>query len=91
MEATENKAGIIGSLLIERIENGLEFWDEMYKATLIHAIMCTFKPEVIRNQVILDIVAAPKNDSSDKFLIKWCTRHRPLTDEELEEKYGIKC
>lgn len=59
-----------------------EFWSEHYKSAVIRSIECTYKPEIIREWSISDIVV-----SGDKALYKWVKRYRPLTDEELTEKY----
>jgi hypothetical protein len=50
---------------------------------ILSSIERNFKTEVIREFGISDLVV-----NGDKFLIKWYKRHRPLTNEELKEKYG---
>jgi hypothetical protein len=59
------------------------FWTEEYKSVILSSIEGNFKTEVIREFGISDLVV-----NGDKFLIKWYKRHRPLTNEELKEKYG---
>lgn len=67
------------------------FWEEIYKGTVIHSILSGYKTEIIRNYTIVDIVFPDrKSDSTDTVLIKWAKRHTPLTDEELDEKWGRK-
>lgn len=59
------------------------FWGEIYKTSLMISIENNYKIEIIREWCIDDILPYDK-----KFLIKWKKRYRPLTDAELNEKYG---
>lgn len=61
----------------------LGFWDEAYKKVVIGMIENGYKTEVIKDWCISDLVI-----NGDKILIKWNKRYRPLTEEELKEKYG---
>ena len=61
----------------------LGFWDEAYKKVVIGVIENGYKTEVIKDWCISDLVI-----NGDKVLIKWNKRYRPLTEEELKEKYG---
>lgn len=63
----------------------LGFWDEGYKSSLLRQIESTYKPEIIMEWGISDVVF-----NVDKVLIKWYKRHEPLSKVELKEKYGIK-
>ena len=63
----------------------LGFWAEEYESSVIRAIEMQYKPEVLIHWHITDIVP-----NGDKFLTKWHKRHRPLTAEEFEKRYGIK-
>lgn len=63
----------------------LGFWTEEYKSVMIARIESMYKKEIIRVHGISDIVI-----NGDKMLLKWYTRHHPLTDEELKEQYGLK-
>ena len=58
------------------------FYKEEFKTRIIHALESTYVRHILRDWYIADIVP-----SGDKFLVKWCKRFKPLTDEELEEKY----
>lgn len=66
-------------------KNSMEFgfWAEGYKSVLIQIIERVYVTEVIRDWYISDVVINEK-----KYLIKWEKRIRPLTDEELKNKYG---
>lgn len=59
------------------------FWDELRKDTLLHVLEKGFPVDVIREWAIVDITLHDK-----KVLYKWMKRPIPLTDDELEEKYG---
>lgn len=59
------------------------FWEEQYKSVLIQSMENMYIKEVISEWGISDIVI-----NGDKVLVKWYKRHRPLTDEEFEKKYG---
>lgn len=59
------------------------FWDESYKKAVTHMIENGYKTEVIKDWCISDLVI-----NGDKVLIKWNKRYRPLTEEEVKEKYG---
>jgi hypothetical protein len=61
----------------------LGFWDETYKSSVINMIENGYKTEVIKEWGISDLVV-----NGDKILLKWAKRYRPLTEEELKEKYG---
>ena len=61
----------------------LGFWNEAYKKVVIGMIENGYKTEVIKDWCISDLVI-----NGDKVLIKWNKRYRPLTEEELKEKYG---
>lgn len=61
----------------------LGFWGEAYKKVVIGMIENGYKTEVIKDWCISDLVI-----NGDKVLIKWNKRYRPLTEEELKEKYG---
>lgn len=61
----------------------LGFWEETYKKSAIQMLENGYKTEVIREWEISDLVT-----NGDKILIKWTKRYRPLTDEQLKEKYG---
>jgi hypothetical protein len=61
----------------------LGFWDEAYKTSIINMIENGYKTEVIKEWGISDLVI-----NGDKILLKWVKRYRPLTEEELKEKYG---
>jgi hypothetical protein len=61
----------------------LGFWDESYKKVVIGIIENGYKTEVIKEWGISDLVV-----NGDKILLKWVKRYRPLTEEELKEKYG---
>ena len=61
----------------------LGFWDESYKKVVIGIIENGYKTEVIKEWGISDLVV-----NGDKILLKWAKRYRPLTEEELKEKYG---
>jgi hypothetical protein len=61
----------------------LGFWEETYKKSVIQMIENGYKTEVIREWSISDL-----SINGDKILIKWAKRYRPLTKEELKEKYG---
>jgi len=61
----------------------LGFWDEQYKSEILRSIENAYKTEVIREWGVSDVII-----KDDKSLVKWFKRHRPLTDEELADKYG---
>lgn len=61
----------------------LGFWNEAYKKVVIGMIENGYKTEVIKDWCISDLVI-----NGDKVLIKWNKRYKPLTEEELKEKYG---
>jgi hypothetical protein len=61
----------------------LGFWDESYKKVVITMIESGYKTEVLKDWCISDLVV-----NGDKILLKWNKRYRPLTEEELKEKYG---
>jgi hypothetical protein len=61
----------------------LGFWDEAYKTSIINMIENGYKTEVIKDWCISDLVV-----NGDKILLKWSKRYRPLTEEEIKEKYG---
>ncbi len=67
-------------------QDGMEilgFWSELFSATVKKSIEKSYNTEVIREWCVESIVPY-----SNKFLIKWGKRVRPLTNEELEEDYG---
>jgi len=59
------------------------FWSEDYKRVIIQSIENRYKTDVLKEWGIEDIVI-----NGDKVLLKWYKRHRPLTDEEIKDKYG---
>lgn len=61
----------------------LGFWDETYRSVLINNIELMYKPEIIKEWSISDVVI-----NGDKVLLKWNKRMIPLTEEELNRKYG---
>jgi len=70
---------------LEAMQSGMtyEFWSEEYKSILIKNTEFMYKPEIIREWCISDLVI-----NNDKVLFKWSKRYRLLTDEELMDKYG---
>ena len=63
----------------------LGFWEEQYKAVIIHQIENGYKTEILREWGISDMVM-----NGDKILFKFYKRFQPLTDDYLEQKYGRK-
>lgn len=59
------------------------FWADLPKAILPGMIENLYHRGVIRDMMVSDVVV-----SGGKILIKWDRRHRPLTDQEIKEKYG---
>lgn len=70
---------------LEGHKSGLEsgFWSEMYRSNLIHTMEMSFSTAVLKEWGISDIIV-----NSDKILVKWYKRFRPLDKEELKKKYG---
>ena len=60
------------------------FWDETFKTTIIKAVEQRYNNEILSIWGIEDIVMV----GDEKAIIKWYKRHRPLTEEELKNKYG---
>jgi hypothetical protein len=60
------------------------FWDETYKSSFIRAYEKLHHADIIKEWTIVDFTL-----NGHKVLVKWYKRHRPLTNEELQEKYGI--
>ncbi len=69
---------------LEIHKNSMErgFWTEMHPDSIYRAIESQYVTEVIREWFIVEIA-----NSEKKVLVKWAKRYRPLTDEELKEKY----
>lgn len=61
----------------------LGFWTEEYKSVVIWMMETQYKTEIIREWTIVDLVF-----NGDKALVKWKKRFKPLTDDELKDKYG---
>ncbi len=68
----------------ERTET-LGFWDETYKSRLIHQMEIMYKPEILKEWGISDLVI-----DGDKVLVKWFKRRFVLSPNELKEEYGFK-
>lgn len=71
---------------LEQHKKSLEhfgFWDEMLKDNLKHLILSTCNTAIIRDYMIVDFVV-----NNDKVLLKWAKRFKPLTENELKDKFG---
>jgi len=55
-----------------QMPNQMEFWAEEYRSSIIAHIESWYKPEIIKQWCISDIVI-----NGDKFLIKWSKRILP--------------
>lgn len=62
----------------------LGFWEEYYRGQVIHWMECVFDKEILRDYNISSFQV-----TGDRVLVKWTKRYRPLTDEELLDKYGF--
>lgn len=60
------------------------FWDETFKTTIIKAVEQRYNNEILTVWGIEDIVMV----GDEKAIIKWYKRFKPLTEEELKNKYG---
>lgn len=79
----ENKKNPLLQMHTDSIEKGTPFWVPTYKSTVTHAIERSYSTEVIRTYYVNHVV--PREGG---FLVEWAPRLKPLTDEELKEKYG---
>lgn len=64
-------------------QNHFGVWEEGYVSTIKHAMESRYNSLILKDMYIADIII-----NGDKILIKWNKRFQPLTDEELNEKYG---
>lgn len=62
----------------------LGFWSEEYRSPIITQIERRYKPEILQEWFISDIVA-----NADKFLIKWAKRPFKLSLNKIKETYGF--
>jgi hypothetical protein len=60
------------------------FWDETFKTTIIKAVEQRYNNEILTVWGIEDIVMV----GEEKSIIKWYKRFKPLTEEDLKNKYG---
>ncbi len=79
--AQDNQKKSFLQLHQQRMEH--DFWAEMHSSLLYLAIESLHTNDVIKEWSVCDVVK-----TEHKILVKWCKRFRPLTDEELKEKYG---
>lgn len=70
----------------EGMDKSTGFWAEESISILLKTIENRYKTDIIRNWAVRDVSLNTSN--SDKLLVKWVKRDRPLTDLELTEKYG---
>jgi hypothetical protein len=59
------------------------FWSDENKTLVMFAIERLYKRDVVREWGITDIVM-----KDDKVIVRWSKRIKPLTEEELANKYG---
>lgn len=64
--------------------NLLGFWQEEGKSSVIIALMSQYRTDVIRDYMIIDVIVK----DNESFVIKWKKRFKPLSDEELLEKWN---
>lgn len=72
--------------ILEHHKNSLEilgFWDETSKNTLITSLLNIYNTETIKEYFIDDLII-----KDEKVLVKWMKRFKPLTKEELKEKWN---
>ena len=75
-----------GKEFLEIHQNNMEilgFWDEDWKATILRVIESRYQKEIIREWGISDMVM-----NGEKVLLKWYKRYTPLSDEEMEKRFG---
>ena len=77
---------MIKDIHFKSVEISNEFWQETYESTIKHALLSMYKPEIIKEWYITDLVIRDGKDP----LIKWEKRMFPLTDEQLKEKFGVE-
>lgn len=70
---------------LELCQSSMEFgfWRDENKSLAIYAMESLYNKDVIREWCITDMVI-----KDDKVILRWAKRHRLLTDEELQSKYG---
>ena len=75
-----------GKEFLEIHQNNMEilgFWDEDYKSSILRCVESRYQRDILREWGISDMVM-----NGDKVLIKWYKRHAPLSDEEMEKRFG---
>lgn len=61
----------------------LGFWTEEYRETILHSIENRYNTNILKHWTVIDFTI-----NANKVLLKWVKRHRPLSQTELNEKYG---
>lgn len=59
------------------------FWSDENKSLILYGIESLYNKNVIRDWSVTDMVI-----KDEKVIMRWTKRYRPLTDEELQNKYG---
>ena len=67
-----------------------EAFIELYEGQVKNAILSMYKPEIIKEHFISDILINPDSKGSNKFVVKFKKRYIPLSDEQLLDKFGVK-
>ncbi len=76
-----------GKEFLEIHQNNMEilgFWDEDYKSSILKVLEARYNQNIIKEWGISDMVM-----NGDKVLLKWYKRYTPLSDEEIEKKFGL--
>lgn len=74
-----------GDEFIDSLKNSPTFgyWDTINKSSMISILESNYTSEILKTLYIEDVII-----HDGKTLINWKKRFRPLTDEEISEKYG---
>lgn len=69
---------------IKRMET-LGFWGDLPKSIVLHQMELMYTTEILREWCIIDLVT-----NGNEVLVQHAKRVTPLTNAEVEEKYGRK-